>query len=69
MLRILELVKTDPHPRDLIPDPDVDDALKAPDLPLEGVIATALDGYSSRAAFGERHYRVKAHENGRCARE
>jgi fatty acid CoA ligase FadD9 len=56
--RVLELADNDPQLQELMPDPAVEDALRNPELSLEQLIATALEGYAGRPALGERAYEI-----------
>jgi fatty acid CoA ligase FadD9 len=68
--RILESTKTDLQLQELVPDPEVEAALRQPGLSYDHVIATALDGYAKRPALGERAYEVGLdRETGRHRRE
>ena len=68
--RVLELAKSDPQLRELIPDPEVQAALRQPGLSYQEVIATALDGYASRRSVAERAYEVELdQETGRRRRK
>jgi fatty acid CoA ligase FadD9 len=56
--RILELTATDPELASLMPEPGVDEALRADNATLESSIRAILDGYASRPALGQRRYSV-----------
>src|SRR5437899_1219869 len=57
--RVLDLAENDPQLRELIPDPEVQAALRRPGLSHARVIATALGGYAKRPALGERAYEIE----------
>jgi fatty acid CoA ligase FadD9 len=68
--RVREWVETDPQLQELVPDPQVEAALRAPGLPYDRVVATVLDGYAQRPALGVRAYEVVLdRESGRRHRE
>ncbi len=56
--RVLELAETDSQLRELVPDPDVEAAVRQPGLSVEHAIAMVLDGYAGRAALGAREYDI-----------
>src|SRR4051812_41146747 len=68
--RVLEMTESDAQLRALIPDPQVEAAMRQPELSYDGLIATVLDGYADRPALGERAYDVVLdRETGRHRRE
>lgn len=56
--KVLDLVKTDPQLKLMMPKPSICEALKQPGLSLERVIETVLEGYAERPALGERDYEI-----------
>jgi fatty acid CoA ligase FadD9 len=68
--RVLELADDDPQLQELIPDPEVEAAIRQPRLSYDRLIATVLDGYAKRPALGERAYEVRLEQDsGRHRRE
>ncbi|MEM6321278.1 MAG: thioester reductase domain-containing protein [Bacteroidota bacterium] len=63
VLGILELAKTDPEINALMPKPELRAAVNRPDIPLDRMIATYLDGYGDRPAVAERAYKIVASED------
>src|SRR5262249_7739962 len=67
--RAMDLAQTDPQLRELIPDPEVQAALRMPGASHVEVVAAALDGYAKRPAIGTRAYEVELdRETGRRQR-
>jgi len=66
----LDLAKTDPQLRSLMPDPDVGKAARRQGLSYQQVVSTILNGYAGRPALGERAC-APAHDRdtGRTRRE
>ena len=54
ILRLLELAKNDAQLGALMPNEKIRDAACLPNLTLDKVAATFLDGYSERPALGQR---------------
>ncbi|HEY5856502.1 MAG TPA: carboxylic acid reductase [Aldersonia sp.] len=67
--RIMDLAATDTQLQQLMPDPEVYDALSEPGLSLAQIVATALDGFADRPALGARAFEVvRDAETGRATR-
>ena len=66
----LDLAKTDPQLRSLMPDPDVGEAARGQGLSYQQVVSTILDGYAGRPALGERACApARDRDTGRTCRE
>lgn len=63
VLRLLELAKQDAQIGTLMPIEAIRDAACEPNLSLDKVVATFLDGYAERPAFGQRAYQIISNES------
>jgi fatty acid CoA ligase FadD9 len=67
--RMWELAETDAEVRALIPNNELRQKVRNPDMPYAAIIATMLNGYSGRRAVAERSYDIRPDpETGRAAR-
>ena len=62
VLRLFELAKQDAQLGALMPIQAIRDAAAMPDLTLDKIAATFLDGYSARPALGQRTYEIVKNE-------
>ena len=68
VLSILDLAKKDPQIGALMPNPTLREAVNRPDISLDRIIETFLNGYSNRPALAERSYTITKNENGLATR-
>lgn len=66
--RVQQMSISDPEMAARIPDPKVTEAIKDPALSYRQIIATVLEGYADRPAFGSRHYTLEQDAAGRTVR-